>query len=402
MRAGLAATASAVPELLSQQESFDVEPNAGGADDRWLRGLIALRNDFGITRIGSITRLDRIGIPIVQVVRPLSLSNAVSQGKGMTWGQAAASALMETVEAWAGENILGSRLHISSIADLGPSGKLYEPWLVNGAPVDWKHRPLPWIEGWDLFSSRKTPVPTALVDTVYTMPSPHPVMFPRTTTGMGAGRSLLQAIIHAGLEILERDAIARARRTRNFFDLYQVGLQVGGAGPCADLLARIRAAGLLLGLWQAPAPHDLPIYWCHLMEGGPPHELVPLPSEGFGCGFTHEHAVVKAILEACQARATAISGAREDLTRFHYPPDFDRAHLAEWREQLLSAAPLLRLSSDHEEGVLPERVHMDRMLDGLRRAGAEAAVVVPLYDDVDNRIHVARLIAPPLHLNPRD
>ena len=54
------------------------------------------------------------------------------------------------------------------------------------------------------------PAPLALVDTVYTLPSPHPVAFPRTTTGLAGGTSLLSAFIHAALEILEQAAVAAA------------------------------------------------------------------------------------------------------------------------------------------------------------------------------------------------
>lgn len=62
------------------------------------------------------------------------------------------------------------------------------------------------------------PVPLAVVDTVYTVPSPHPAIFPRTTTGLGAGTNLTRGIVHAGLEILERDAVARAHAMPHFFD----------------------------------------------------------------------------------------------------------------------------------------------------------------------------------------
>ena len=75
----------------------------------------------------------------------------------------------------------------------------------------------------------------------------------------------------------------------------------------------------------------LPIYWCHSWRTAQISEIVPLPAEGFGCDFTHDGALAKALMEACQARLAAISGAREDITRRSYPRDYDREHLAEWR-----------------------------------------------------------------------
>jgi ribosomal protein S12 methylthiotransferase accessory factor len=391
-----------VPELL--RLSADRQPASDPDDtlDVWVRRLIRKRRDFGITRVGAITRLDRIGIPVVQVARPLSLSNAVSQGKGRTWLLATASALMESIESWAGENIAPSRLKHASFQSHQPDvHALYKLWLTDDAPDDWALRELKWLEGWDLFTGRMIPVPATLVDTIYTLPSPHPAMFPRTTTGLAAGRTLIQAIIHASLEILERDAIAAAHRIPFFFDLHQIQLPDMTDGPCSDILAKIREADLLYGIWQAPAAHAFPVYWCHLMELGPPQELVPLPSEGFGCDITHERAVAKAILEACQARATAISGAREDLTRLHYPGVHDRAQLDEWREQLSAPRRSRIFPADGTDEELSGPILMERVLEGLRQAGALAAIVVPLLCDQDSEIHVVRLVAPPLRLNPR-
>ncbi len=402
MRAGLAPPASSVSHSLKRLgDGRENGPN--DAAEAWLRQLVRRSQDIGVTRIGSITRLDRVGIPVVQAVRPLSLSNAVSQGKGLSWPQAMASAMMEAMESWAGENIPTERLTLATTESLGTAiRELYASCLVDEAPENWARHPITWIEGWNLFTDEPVLVPSALVDTVYTLPSPHPIMFPRTTTGLGAGRTILQAIVQAALEVLERDAIAEAHKTQNFFDLHQTSLPDESTEACGRLIDAVRNAGLLCGLWQAPIDHDLPVFWCHLMERGPPDELVPLPSEGFGCGWTHVDAAAKAILEACQARATAISGAREDLTRQHYPAVHDRSHLAEWREQL--SAPW-RLRVFPTGGTGPGAPHVDRVqrvLGALRKAGARAAVIVPLLSDQESEVHVVRLVAPHLRLNPRN
>lgn len=72
----------------------DVQGTDSAASEKLVRGLFKIRRRFGITRIGSLTRLDRAGVAVAQAVRPLSLSNAVSQGKGETLMEAAAGALM--------------------------------------------------------------------------------------------------------------------------------------------------------------------------------------------------------------------------------------------------------------------------------------------------------------------
>src|SRR5262252_8690331 len=64
-----------------------------------------LAPQMGITRLGNVTGLDRIGIPVAIAVRPNSRSVSVSQGKGLDLTQAMASALMEAIEGFHAEEI---------------------------------------------------------------------------------------------------------------------------------------------------------------------------------------------------------------------------------------------------------------------------------------------------------
>src|SRR6266513_3860017 len=74
---------------------------------------------MGITRLGNITGLDRVGIPVAIAVRPNSRSVSVSQGKGLDLPQAMASALMEASEGFHAEEIGPSR--DSTYCDLAAS-----------------------------------------------------------------------------------------------------------------------------------------------------------------------------------------------------------------------------------------------------------------------------------------
>jgi ribosomal protein S12 methylthiotransferase accessory factor len=395
-RSVFAAPPETVPRDLETAPVARVETDLAGTH-ALVATMLARRSDFGITRIGSVTRLDRIGVPVVQVARPLSLSNAVSQGKGMTLVEAAASALMEELEVFAGEQIPSTRLREATTRDVGERAcALYSRAVVAEDRRNWERVPLAWLDGWDLFTARPTPVPAALVDTVYTVPSPHPRLLPRTTTGLGAGATLADATVHAALEILERDAVAAAHERPHFFDLNQVDLTTVVGGTSRDLLDRIGAAGLLVGAWRVPAPHDLPVYWCHVMEDDRRAELAPLPASGFSCGLSHDRALAGALLEACQARLAAISGAREDITRRVYPKNHDRGALAAWREQLATPPRPRPFRTDAGPAAPPLR----RALDGMRAAGALAAIVVPLLRDMENGLFVVRVVAPPLRPAP--
>ncbi|MCB4769554.1 YcaO-like family protein [Ancylobacter sp. Lp-2] len=364
-----------------------------------VRGVLDRRQSFGITRLGSVTRLDRVGLVVTQVVRPLALSNVVSQGKGLDPMRAAASGLMEALESWAGERIEPARLTTRAAIDMpGELRRLYAGSLLHRGDLGWDRIALRWIDGWDLFTDRCLPVPAALVDTAYTYPSPHPVAFPRSTTGLAAAATLHGAIVHAGLEVLERAGVAAATHEPHFFDRAQLASAAIDWPLSGQMLARIGAAGLIAGIWRVGAEHGLPIYWCHVVENEGTEEVAPLPGEGFGCDFTHDAALAKALMEACQARATAIAGAREDITRRFYPDRHDRSRLDGWRQQILGNSCHSPPPEVAAPGSPPEA--LDRLLRALESAGARAALVVPLFHLADPELHVIRLVVPPLRHVP--
>jgi ribosomal protein S12 methylthiotransferase accessory factor len=361
--------------------------------DVLLRRLLARRASYGITRLGSLTGLDRLGIPVAQAVRPWSLSLSVHQGKGLTARDAAISALMEAVERAAAETIDARRVRTMPVDACADAHLWPELWARR--PAQDRDRPLAWIAGWDLLAGRERHVPLALVDTVYTWPSPHPEWLPRNTTGLAAGTGPPQALVSACLEVLERDAVARAKRVPHFFERHRVDASTVRSGKAGSILARIREAGLVAGIWTVPAPHDLPVVWCQVMEDAGTPELAPLPAEGFACAGSFDEACAAALLEACQARLTAIAGSREDMTSAIYDAPRDYAVLAEWRRFIGSPAP------GPEPGfVAPGEADLPGVLHGLRQAGARAAVAVPIAIDPQGPLAVMRVVAPPLVSNP--
>ncbi|KKZ85048.1 hypothetical protein B5K05_30075 [Rhizobium phaseoli] len=351
--------------------------------------ILARRAEYGITRLGSITGLDRIGIPVVQVVRPHSRSVAVSQGKGLTFPLAAISGLMESLEGWASERIDQERIFTASLRDMNPRGD----WSHLGMGRD--EAMLSWIAGLDLFSGRQIAVPLALVDTAYIVPSPHPHWIARDTTGLAAGTSLQGAVLHACLEILERQARCTAMKTPHFFDRFQIDHGSVQSGSAGDILQRLAKAGFVVGIWQIPAPHALPVYWCHVMEDASRAPFAPLPAEGFGCDLSHDKALTSALLEACQSRLGVISAARDDIRTELYG-HADVSELAAWREQLARGG---RPYVGAEDAGAGERA-IRPVIEAMKLAGAKAAALVVLHSDDRVPLHVVRVVAPPLETNP--
>jgi ribosomal protein S12 methylthiotransferase accessory factor len=355
-----------------------------------VRRILERKREFGITRLGSITELDRIGIPVVQVVRPLSRSVSVNQGKGLTHGQAAISALMESLEGWSSERIPTERVELARFRSMNEHG--YWSHLVDDGE---RNETLAWINGWDLFSSTAVPVPLALVDTAYTIPSPHPSWLPRNTTGLAAGTSWRWAIEHACFEALERHARCAAMKIPHFFDRYQLDSRSVLAGAAGEIVGRLLSAGCSVGIWSIPTEHGLPVYWCHVMESDLQAPLAPWPAEGFGCDQTHDRALAKALLEACQSRLGIISAAREDIAGHIYRYQ-DARELSAWRRQL--ANPGLPYPSS--EGVDVNTDPFPLPVEALRRAGAKAVIVVALFSDETIPLHVVRVVTPPLETDP--
>src|SRR3954453_432623 len=104
---------------------------------------------MGITRLGDITGLDRIGIPGRVAVRPNSRSVSVSQGKGLDREQAMASALMEACEGFHAEEI--GPCQRAMYSPLAQSETVVDPDTLCPAtrPFD-AGAAMSWIEGYDL------------------------------------------------------------------------------------------------------------------------------------------------------------------------------------------------------------------------------------------------------------
>lgn len=359
--------------------------------DPWqtVQRILARKHEYGITRLGSVTELDRIGIPVVQVVRPRSLSVAVSQGKGLSLPLAAISGLMESLEGWASERIAPERVFGA------PFRGMNEQKFWSHLGVGREAERLSWIEGLDLLSGQRTPVPLALVDSAYTLPSPHPHWMPRDTTGLAAGTSLQSAALHACLEILERQARCTAMKTPHFFDRFQIDSRSVRSGSAGEIMQRLAKAGFVVGIWKIPASHALPIYWCHVMEDAGRAPFAPLPAEGFGCDFSHDRALTSALLEACQSRLGVISAARDDISSEVYAYA-DASELAAWRAQLVKGGSSYLPDEGHGASGRP----ILAIVEALRLAGAKAAILVVLHSDDRVPLHVVRVVAPPLETNP--
>jgi ribosomal protein S12 methylthiotransferase accessory factor len=354
----------------------------------------------GITRLADITGLDRLGLPVFAAIRPASRNLAVSQGKGLTPAAAQASALMESLELWHAEtHHLPTRT--AAAADLRAAGEpaLDATELVRCPCNEYADdRPMRWVSGYDLCAGEPVWVPYEAVHCDWRLPSvigEHAVQ--NGSNGLASGNTLPEAVVHALCELLERDAVV-AFNDRSDNGPRRVRLDTVDDPDCRDLLARFAGAGIEMAVWDLTTGFGLPTFSCLALETDAPW-YHPLPqTQGAGAHPRREVALLRAITEAAQSRATVIAGARDDIGWDRYRYYFDVAE----RERV---AAMLAAPAERDYGVVPHAEHdtfaadLTWLLDRLGGAGIRRAVVVDLtIAGID--LPVVKVVVPRLRWRP--
>jgi hypothetical protein len=134
-----------------------------------LRAAARLRREMEV-RLQSHIQQTLTGIPVVQAVRPLACSNAVSQGKGLDLCQAAVSAVLEAVETFFAEAVDTLDAFQASADELAISRGSFERHLRCETPDNWRSLPVAWTMGTDILGGGQAPVPFELVHTYFVQP----------------------------------------------------------------------------------------------------------------------------------------------------------------------------------------------------------------------------------------
>jgi ribosomal protein S12 methylthiotransferase accessory factor len=336
-----------------------------------------LQRALGVTRVARVTGLDRAGVEVACAVRPGGHVLQISNGKGVSWEQARASALSEAAELWAAERpapglLWGSERELSdageSTIEPGSSTELVAPRLWSrDARIAWTRARL-------LVSGARVLVPAQMV---YCPPQGSaplgPAAFRWSTNGMGAHTQRAPALRHALLEALERDQLARA--LPHGWTARAVAARKLDASKSA-IWQRLRDARLLPHVFDLSGA--LPVAGAVLVD----LDEGPVPATaGYACALTPEDAVRGALLEAAQSRLTDVHGAREDVGLAGENP---RALI----EACARARPVRTLRG------MP-RVRALKLLETVRRLSPRAAVV----ELAAGHLHVVKIVAPGLRVS---
>ncbi len=283
------------------------------APEQTLERVVPLMAAMGITRVGDITGLDHLGIPVAIACRPNSRSLAVFQGKGLTRAAAKVSALMEAAEVYHAETI-AQPLQLASVEDLRRRAPVVD---VDALPRAGSGHfeptlPIPWIEGRDVASGEPVWVPYEIVMANYTVPEPiGRRAFLATTNGLGSGNHALEAVGHGLHEVIERDAVTLWRR-RGAAARHASAIDPASIDDpdCLAVLALFARARVAVRIWNATSDIGVPAFVCLAVD-----EVASAtdPELGAGCHPDKAIALLRAMTEAAQARTTWIAGSRDDF-----------------------------------------------------------------------------------------
>jgi ribosomal protein S12 methylthiotransferase accessory factor len=354
---------------------------------------------LGITRIANVTGLDYLGIPVVVAVRPDGRSLSIAQGKGIDRESAIASAFMEAAEFAHAEAFRPPVIIKRSCRVMRSETTIVEPRQLprmgRGAWPD--HDAIAWVTGQTLGDGREVFVPFDFVHLDRSRPPPRAVAaLWRSSDGMGAGNTRLEAISSALCELIERDATAlfsllsNAERTSRCVQLHGIR-----DDDCRDLLNRYSSMGFTATLWNATTDIGVPCLLCRIRENADCKRPPLGEFWGAGCHLNRDVAIIRALTEAAQSRLTHIVGVRDDLGEEQYERPTGPSLLEEIMERMQQASAGQRYSkiASCDEETFEEDVEV--LLERLRAAGLSQAIVVDLTDDRIG-IPVVKVIVPGL------
>ena len=268
----------------------------------------------GITRIADITDLDRIGLPIYTAIRPTAEDGAISiyAGKGITRDHARASAMMEGFERYSAERHENDKTVIATMNEISDFGEYINPESLN-LPKDFKKEKLEsmkleWSIANDIISGDDYYIPSNAIFHPYIYQTS---LFKSNTNGLASGNILEEAILHGIFEVIERDAWSIFELThKNYSQIDTASIESSVINETID---RFESEGIKIKLMDFTADINVPTIAASADDTVT--RDAGLLTLGMGTHLDPEVAILRALTEVAQSRATQINGAREDTVR---------------------------------------------------------------------------------------
>jgi ribosomal protein S12 methylthiotransferase accessory factor len=270
--------------------------------EKTLERVLPILPKIGICDPEDITPLDNIGIPVFAVDRPGASKGAVKNynGKGATPEQAKASAAMEAIERYSAEQRETDEIVYGTLEQAMEVGLTADPkdLILPHRTIDiYNTAEIAWVKGFEMFRGSPIWVPACGVFHPY-FPEDDLQLFGYHTNGIAAGNTIEEAILHALLELIERDAWSMAEdRGRAFADVVVEEDSLPGR-----LLKKMEDQGIKIHLKDLT--HDIGIPTIGAAADDTVTKDPELLTIGVGTHLSPEIACIRAITEVAQSRTT--------------------------------------------------------------------------------------------------
>lgn len=271
----------------------------------------------GITRVADITDLDRIGMPVFTAIRPTAEDGAISiyGGKGISKDHAKASAMMEGFERYSAERQESDDIVVATPNEIGEKGEYIEPKSLN-LPQKFEKADLgdtmfEWNLAHDIITGNDYYVLSNAVFHPYNHDSDVESLFKSNTNGLASGNILEEAILHGIFEVIERDAWSIFEMTHKNYS--QINIDSIESDLIKDIIDKFESQGIKIKLMDFTADINIPTIAASADDTVT--RDAGLLTLGIGTHLDPEVAILRALTEVAQSRATQINGAREDTVR---------------------------------------------------------------------------------------
>ncbi len=346
----------------------------------------------GVTRIAEITHLDRLGIPVYSAIRPGAAEGAVSiyAGKGATKSQAKASAMMEAFERYSAEINEEDTFKFESGTYSEMENAVNPKALILPTSLyeDDKTQ-LDWVKTMELTEEKEYLIPANAIYHPY-MPLNGSALFKSNTNGLASGNRIEEAVYHGITEVVERDAwsIFEAKKEPKS----EVDCETIENPMIKDMLSKFTQAEVDVRLFELTA--DVEITTIAAVSDDTVLKDPALLSLGVGTHLNPEVAVIRALTEVAQSRATQIHGTREDTNRavFMRKAGYDRMKRIN-KHWFNDSHKLMDISQIKDRSKTNFKQDIETCMDLLRKNGFKKIYYVDLTRN-EVEIPVARVIIP--------